>query len=256
MLLNSKIFGTGNKTLVVLHGFLGMLDNWKTFAKKMVGYDYKIHLLDQRNHGKSFHNNEFNYQIMAEDLHHYVTYHNIKKFSLIGHSMGGKTAMMFSSFFPEFIDKMIVVDILPIYYKNDYATILNSLKSLDLEKLRTRSEIDKALENDFKELSFRSFLLKNLHRIDKDKLGFKIDLDIILNNLNEVEKSLPNKLFYGGEVLFVKGEKSNYINDSNINSLINQFPKYKIVEIQNAGHWVHAENLNDFIKETLLFLES
>jgi len=170
--------------------------------------------------------------------------------------MGGKTAMMFSSFFPELIDKMIVVDILPIYYKNDYATILNSLKSLDLEKLRTRSEIDKALKNDFKELSFRSFLLKNLHRIDKDKLGFKIDLDIILNNLNEVEKSLPNKLFYGGEVLFVKGEKSNYINDSNINSLINQFPKYKIVEIQNAGHWVHAENLNDFIKETLLFLES
>ena len=84
----------------------------------------------------------------------------------------------------------------------------------------------------------------------------KIDLDIILNNLNEVEKSLPNKLFYGGMVLFVKGEKSNYINDSNINSLINQFPKYKIVEIQNAGHWVHAENLNDFIKETLLFLES
>ena len=104
--------------------------------------------------------------------------------------------------------------------------------------------------------AFRSFLLKNLHRIDKDKLGFKIDLDIILNNLNEVEKSLPNKLFYGGEVLFVKGEKSNYINDSNINTLINQFPKYKIVEIQNAGHWVHAENLNDFIKETLLFLES
>ena len=162
MLLNSKIIGYGNHVLIVLHGFLGMLDNWKTFAKKMNNTIYQIHLLDQRNHGKSFHSKKFNYEILANDLKYYIDFYGIKKFSLIGHSMGGKTAMMFSSLYPSYLDKLIVVDILPIFYKNDYHKILNSLKSLDLKKLGSRSNIDKALETDFKEPSFRAFLLKNL----------------------------------------------------------------------------------------------
>ena len=256
MLLNSKIIGYGNHVLIVLHGFLGMLDNWKTFAKKMNNSSYQIHLLDQRNHGKSFHSEEFNYEILANDLKYYTDFHGIKKFSLIGHSMGGKTAMMFSGLYPSYLDKLIVVDILPIFYKNDYHKILNSLKSLDLKKLGSRSNIDKALETDFKEPSFRAFLLKNLYRINKDELGFKIDLEIILSTLSEVEKSLPSNLKYEGKTLFIKGEKSDYIDNSNSKVLIKIFPNYKIAEVLNAGHWVHAENLNDFIKEIEFFLKS
>jgi len=164
--------------------------------------------------------------------------------------------MMFSSLYPSYLDKLIVVDILPIFYKNDYHKILNSLKSLDLKKLGSRSNIDKALETDFKEPSFRAFLLKNLCRINKDELGFKIDLDIILSTLSEVEKSLPSDLLYIGKTLFIKGEKSDYIDNSNSKVLINFFPNYKKVEVLNAGHWVHAENLNDFIKEIEIFLKS
>ena len=170
--------------------------------------------------------------------------------------MGGKTAMMFSSLYPSYLDKLIVVDILPIFYKNDYHKILNSLKSLDLKKLGSRSNIDKALETDFKEPSFRAFLLKNLYRINKDELGFKIDLEIILSTLSEVEKSLPSNLKYEGKTLFIKGEKSDYIDNSNSKVLINFFPNYNIAEVLNAGHWVHAENLNDFIKEIEFFLKS
>lgn len=256
MLLNNQVSGSGNHVLIVLHGFLGMLDNWKSFAKRIDQNKYQIHLVDQRNHGKSFHNNLFNYEILATDLKNYIDHYKIKKFSLIGHSMGGKTAMMFSSMYPELIKKLIIVDILPIYYSNDYNKIIDSLKSLDLKKLVSRVNIDKALESEFKEPAFRAFLLKNLYRVNKDELAFKIDLDIISNNLSEVEKSLPANLHYSGKTLFIKGQKSDYINKTNSSLLKKVFPDHKIVEVQKAGHWVHAENLDGFINETELFLES
>ena len=256
MLLNSKIIGSGNHVLIVLHGFLGMLDNWKSFAKRMNQNKYQIHLVDQRNHGKSFHSNLFNYEILAVDLKNYIDHYNIKKFSLIGHSMGGKTAMMFSSMYPQLIKKLIIVDILPVFYSNDYDKIIDSLKSLDLKKLVSRVNIDKALESEFKEPAFRAFLLKNLYRVNKDELAFKIDLDIISNNLNEVEKSLPPDIYFSGKTLFIKGQKSDYINKTNSSLLKKVFPDHKIVEVKKAGHWVHAENLEGFVNETEFFLES
>ncbi|MBT7624404.1 MAG: alpha/beta hydrolase, partial [Flavobacteriaceae bacterium] len=112
------------------------------------------------------------------------------------------------------------------------------------------------LKPTFKDPYFRSFLLQNLYRVNKQELAFKIDLDIILNNLNEIEKALPSNLFYEGKTLFIKGQKSDYINDSNYQIIRNQFPNSKIAEISNAGHWVHVDNLNDFVKQTLFFLKS
>ncbi len=256
MLLKSKIIGQGPSTLIILHGFLGMSTNWRSYAKKMNSLGFQIHLLDQRNHGNSFHSNEFNYKILVQDLKFYIDFHKIKKFSLIGHSMGGKAAMMFSNIYPYILNKLIIVDILPIFYKNDYVKILKSLKSLNLKKIGSRIDADKALKSTFKDPYFRKFLLQNLYRVNKEELAFKIDLDIILNNLNEIEKALPSNLFYEGKTLFIKGQKSDYINDSNYQIIHNQFPNSKIVEISNAGHWVHADNLNDFVKQTLLFLKS
>ena len=256
MLLKSKIFGKGSDVLIVLHGFLGMSDNWNSFAKKIDNQGFQIHLLDQRNHGNSFHSKEFNYKLLSNDLKYYIDYHQIKNFSLIGHSMGGKTAMMFSSCYPNAINKLIVVDILPIYYKNDYQNILKALKSIDLDSIGSRLEADKALSSSIESPSFRAFLLKNLKRISKNELVFKIDLNIILYTLNEVEKALPIDLYFGGETLFIKGENSDYINNQNFKSIQKIFPKSRLVEVSNAGHWVHAENLDNFVEETLLFLKS
>jgi len=255
MLLNSKIYGQGTQNLIVLHGFLGMSDNWKSFAIKIKN-EFKIHLIDQRNHGKSFHSNEFNYKILAQDLKFYIDFHKIKIFSLLGHSMGGKTAMMFSNIYPQMLNKLIIVDIMPCFYKNDHLKILKSLKSLDLKKLESRNNIDKALQLTIKEPAFRAFLLKNLYRVNKNELAFRIDLNIIMNSLNEVEKALPSNLFYEGKTMFIKGQKSKYINDHNSLGVKVQFPNSEIVEISNAGHWVHAENPVDFVKQTLFFLKS
>mgnify|MGYP002700925518 FL=1 len=256
MLLKSKIFGSEGDVLIVLHGFLGMSDNWNSFAKKINDREFQIHLLDQRNHGESFHNKEFNYEILANDLKYYIDYHKIISFSLIGHSMGGKTAMMFASIYPNTIKKLIIVDILPFYYKNDYQNILNSLKSLDFKSISSRLNADKALSIFIQDQSFRAFLLKNLKRVSKDELAFKIDLDIISDNLSEVEKALPSDIYFSGETLFIKGEKSDYINNQKFKIVHNNFPKSRLVEVSNAGHWVHAENLNDFAEETLNFLKS
>ncbi|MGY8946244.1 MAG: alpha/beta fold hydrolase [Flavobacteriales bacterium] len=256
MLLKSKIYGVGSHTLVVLHGFLGMSDNWKSYANKMTKNGFKVHLIDQRNHGDSFHNKDFNYEILANDLKHYVNHYNIKNFSLIGHSMGGKTAMMFSSLYQENINKLIIVDILPIYYKNDYKNIIKALKKLDFHKISSRLEADIVLSKSLPDSSFRAFLLKNLFRKNNSELAFKINLDIIYDNLSEIEKALSSDLFFQGKTLFVKGDKSNYINDQNISKINKQFPNFKLVNISNAGHWVHAENLKDFVEETLNFLKS
>tara|TARA_B100001142_G_scaffold87966_1_gene89729 strand:- start:407 stop:1177 length:771 start_codon:yes stop_codon:yes gene_type:complete len=255
MLLKSKIYGSGSDNLIVLHGFLGMSDNWKSFGLQMINKGFKVHLIDQRNHGNSFHSKDFNYKILAQDLKFYIDFYDIKNYSLIGHSMGGKAAMMFSSIYPDDLNKLIIVDISPVFYKNNHEKIIKALKALDLKKIGSRNNVDKALQSTFEDPSFRAFLLKNLQRVNKEDFAFKIDLDIILSNLNEIEKALPSNLIYNGETLFIKGEKSDYINDSNRQIIINQFPNSKTIEVPNAGHWVHAENLNDFVKETLLFLK-
>ena len=142
--------------------------------------------------------------------------------------MGGKTAMMFASIYPNTIKKLIIVDILPFYYKNDYQNILNSLKSLDLKSISSRLNADKALSIFIQDQSFRAFLLKNLKRVSKDELAFKIDLDIISDNLSEVEKALPSDIYFFGETLFIKGEKSDYINNQKFKIVHNNFPKSRL----------------------------
>ena len=241
---------------VLVHGYLGSSEMW-TFQKEYFSKDYRVIIPALPGFGES-HNVKSLDSInkMAKEIINVLDQKKINKFNLIGHSMGGKTAMMFSSMYPELIKKLIIVDILPIYYSNDYNKIIDSLKSLDLKKLVSRVNIDKALESEFKEPAFRAFLLKNLYRVNKDELAFKIDLDIISNNLSEVEKSLPANLHYSGKTLFIKGQKSDYINKTNSSLLKKVFPDHKIVEVQKAGHWVHAENLDGFINETELFLES
>jgi len=256
MILNSKVIGDSSSKLIILHGFLGMSNNWKTYANKMQETGFEIHLLDQRNHGESFHSIDFNYEIMAKDILDYFNHNKIYKASLIGHSMGGKTAMMFSSMYPEFVDKLIVVDILPIAYKSNFRQIFDCLYSIDLKKISSRKDADELLKNKIKDYLMRGFLLKNLQRNDVGNFNFKFNLEVLKSKFFEVEKALKLKNPFNGNVLFVKGEKSNYIDLTNLEMIANNFPKFKIVEIPQAGHWVHSENPEMFFNETNIFLKN
>ena len=160
-LLYSNILGTG-KPFIFLHGFLGMSDNWKTLGTKFSELGYEVHLIDQRNHGRSFHSDDFNYDLLVDDLKSYIEAHQLKDIVLLGHSMGGKTAMLFAVKYPEFLDKLIIVDISPRYYPTHHEDILKGLSSLDFDILESRGEAEEQLKRYVSDFGTRQFLLKNL----------------------------------------------------------------------------------------------
>tara|TARA_B100001250_G_scaffold233436_1_gene200408 strand:+ start:1095 stop:1862 length:768 start_codon:yes stop_codon:yes gene_type:complete len=248
-LISSNIIGQGSKDLIVLHGFLGMGDNWKSFAKKFSNIGYKVHLIDQRNHGRSFWDEEFNYQVLAKDLYYYIEYHNINNPIVLGHSMGGKTAMKFSFDFPEIIKKLIIVDIVPKKYKNSDIDILKGLALLDFDELRTRNSVDSELSKFVKEISIRQFLLKNLYWSSKEKLALRLNIDVLKDKVTEVSDFSDIINQYKGNSLFLFGEKSEYYSKNDEITVRNFFPNSKISIIRNASHWLHIENPNDFINE-------
>ena len=173
--LHSKILGEG-KPLVILHGFLGMGDNWKTLGKQFAIDGYQVHLVDQRNHGRSFHSDAFSYTLLAEDLKSYCDQVNLDHIRLIGHSMGGKTAMMFATMYPEMVKKLIVVDIAPRFYPQHHQVILDSLTRLsnEAEALKSRSMADVFLETLIPEMGTRQFLLKNLYWVEPGSRGCSV----------------------------------------------------------------------------------
>jgi esterase len=247
-LLHSLILGSGDRHLVVLHGFLGMGDNWKTHAKRWESPGWCVHLLDQRNHGRSFWSNDFGYSFLASDLKKYLDYHKIEKCTLLGHSMGGKTAMNFSSQYPEYITQLIVADIAPKEYNSHHQQILNGLASLDFSELKSRSSVDLALATHVKEQSVRQFLLKNLYWEEKGKLGLRINIKVLKEAGKLIGEGLASHYIFNGPTLFLRGILSGYILDEDHLALKHHFPNYALVDIEKAGHWLHAENPAAFLK--------
>lgn len=251
-ILHSTIIGQG-KPLLILHGYFGMSDNWKTLGNQF-SEDYQVHLIDQRNHGRSFHADEFNYEVLVDDLYNYIQHYQLEKIYLIGHSMGGKTAMLFAVTYPNLVDKLIVVDISPKEYQPHHNAILAGLNSVDFSTQNSRKLVDERIAKYIPELGVRQFLLKNVYWKEKGVLDYRFNLKSLTENNSEVGKPLPINSKFDKETLFLKGEKSDYIIPSEHLILDNHFSKNKIVEIKNAGHWLHAENPKDFYKEVCTFL--
>ncbi|GAA3508597.1 alpha/beta fold hydrolase [Aquimarina addita] len=254
MKLHATVFGEG-KPFLILHGFLGMGDNWKSIAKKISEKGYQMHLLDQRNHGRSPHSDEFNYELLVTDVLEYCTDRNLSDIILLGHSMGGKTAMLFAATYPATINKLVIADIGPKYYPLHHQDILDGLDSLDFEVLKTRAATDDALSQYIKEVGVRLFLMKNVYWKQKEQLGLRIHLEALIKNSSEIGVELSKKFIFNGNTLFLKGSKSNYILKEDESRILLQFPNAKIEEITNAGHWLHAENPTEFLMRVFDFLK-
>ena len=255
MILHSKIIGDGTP-LIILHGFLGMSDNWKTLGNRFAEQGFQVHLVDQRNHGRSFHASEFNYTVMAEDLLAYADHYGIEQTSIIGHSMGGKTAMLFAVHNEFRVDKLLVADISPKYYPTHHEDILNGLNSLDFDVIRSRGEADKELANYLSDIGTRMFLLKNLYWEQKTRLGFRMNLPILTEEVEEVGEALQQGTSFDGNTLFVKGGRSSYIKNEDRLLIQAHFPKAEVVEMPKVGHWVHAEDPKLFFEIATNFLNS
>ncbi|MGJ8761859.1 alpha/beta fold hydrolase [Polaribacter sp. R2A056_3_33] len=251
-ILHSTIKGEG-KPLLILHGYFGMSDNWKTIGNQFAE-DYQVHLIDQRNHGRSFHEDEFNYEVLVEDLHAYIEHYQLEEVNIIGHSMGGKTAMLFAVTYPDLVDKLIVVDISPRMYQPHHNAILAGLNSIDFSVENTRTLVDKKLSALIPDFGVRQFLLKNVYWKEKGKLAFRFNLESLTDNNPEVGEALPSFTVFEKDTLFLKGSKSDYITQDEEPIIEAHFPNSKIVEIKNAGHWLHAENPKDFYAEVSEFL--
>ena len=252
MILHSKILGKG-KPLLILHGYFGMGDNWKSLANKF-SENFEVHLIDQRNHGRSFHSDDFSYELMVEDLENYINHHDLKQVNLLGHSMGGKTAMLFATSFPKMLDKLLIADISPKYYPPHHHFILEALHAVDFTKVTRRREIEVIFTKYIDEIGIRQSLLKNIYWIEKGKLAYRFNLESLTLNNKEIGESLPSFSVFEKETLFLKGENSNYIVEKDYALITAHFPQVQIETIKNAGHWLHAENPTDFYTYVMRFL--
>jgi len=253
MLLHSNIIGEG-KPFVILHGFLGMSDNWKTLGKHFSAQGYELHLVDQRNHGRSFHDDTFNYEVLSQDLKEYCEAQQLEDIILLGHSMGGKTGMLFASLYPEIVSKLIVADISPRFYPVHHDAILDGLTAMNFEVLKTRKDAEAILSNYVQDFGTRQFLLKNLYWKNKGELALRLNLEVLKDNVEEVGEALPMHLKFEGNTLFLRGDKSEYIGDLDKDLIKMQFPKAEISTVGNAGHWLHAENPKAFFDFVMHFI--
>lgn len=253
MELNYKVFGEG-QPLIILHGLFGSLDNWQTFARKW-SQDYMVFIVDQRNHGKSPHEPEIDYELLAEDLKEFMEQQFVHHAHLLGHSMGGKTVMQFALEYPDMVDKLIVADMSPSTYPPGHDEIFQALFDARVENAESRKEVEERLSRGIDDNGVRQFLLKGLYREDGKNFAWKFNLDALFNNYNEILEGLDADHPYEKPCLFLKGEKSGYVGPKQQADIDRLFPN-AIIESVEAGHWLHAENPVDFSKKVEDYLKS
>jgi esterase len=239
--------------LILLHGFLGSLDNWRAVSKRL-GSRYKVYSLDLRNHGFSPHSDIMNYAVMAQDVGEFMTDRGLSSAFLLGHSMGGKVAMQFATDLPNRVEKLIVVDIAPKSYEPSHRPILSALLSLDLKAYPSFGEVDTALAAAVPEVAVRQFLLKNLTRGKDGQLSWRSHLEAIARNYDELSKAISPQRKYAHPACFIRGGRSNYIQEGDVSIIKEAFPQAEIKTIVNAGHWVHADAPEEFVKTVIDFL--
>ena len=238
MILHYQEYGNG-QPLVILHGLLGSLDNWHTLSKTFA-VSFRVLAVDQRNHGRSPHSDVCTYDAMAEDLIELLDHLKIPSAHLLGHSMGGKTAMQFALSNPSRVDRLIVVDIAPREYPRLHDEILDALASVNLSASASRQQIDDELSKRIPDLAVRQFLMKNLTRDCGRVFTWKANLQAIRRNYTEIAREITSEMPFPGPTLFVKGDRVDYVLDSDVPMIKKLFPIAQIVRV-NAGHWIHAE---------------
>lgn len=248
--LHIRILGEG-QPLIILHGLFGSADNWQTHAKKLANY-FKVILVDQRNHGHSEWSNDFSYELMREDLLQVFRKENIQKAIILGHSMGGKTAMHFAQKHPELVEKLIVVDMGIKAYPPHHQRILEGLNSIQLTPETTRQAAEQQLLEFVEDNGTRQFLMKNLYWKEKGQLAWRMNFQVLEREMPVILKELPETEVLK-PTLFIRGGRSNYIREEDIPSIEELFIDSSFITIENAGHWVHAEAPEEFINTVLEF---
>jgi pimeloyl-ACP methyl ester carboxylesterase len=253
MILSSRTIGDQGSDLIILHGLFGSGDNWQTHAKYLSQW-FKVTLMDQRNHGHSGHDPEMNYELMAQDVHETMQSLGIKIAHLLGHSMGGKTAMHFSQKFPHLVDHLMVIDMGVKAYPPHHGPIFNAIQAVDIENCPSRKEAEMRIAPFIPDFSTQQFLLKNMYWIEEGKLAWRFNAPVLETSIDNILAALPEGTT-SNETLFLTGGKSNYVVAEDHASIKTYFPHVQFACIEKAGHWVHAEAPQEFLQMILSFLQ-
>ena len=252
MHLHSQISGHG-EPIIILHGLLGSLDNWHTISRKLADH-FRVCALDQRNHGNSPHSPEMDYPVMAGDVLEFMDREGLPLAHVLGHSMGGKTAMQFALLHPHRVNKLVVVDITPRRYEPFHSALFDALLSLDLRAFKSRKEVEEALAAPIPDLATRRFLLKNLRADSQSGLSWKLGLHEIHQNYDRLSEPVEGNRPFMGPVLFIRGADSPYLREEDWPAIRTLFPQAQLCIIPGASHWVHADRAGPFLEAVLQFL--
>lgn len=254
MELAFREYGQG-QPLLILHGLFGQSDNWNTLAKGFAEQGFWVFTIDQRNHGLSPHSEEWSYQVMADDLKEFIDTHDLKEPIVLGHSMGGKTAMFFELSYPGVSSRLIVADMAARVTARHHDDVLKALNAVDFSSIKTRKEAEEVLSREISDFGTKQFLLKNIYWNENEQMDWRFDLATITKKYDAVLEQVPE----GSspvKTLIVRGGRSNYVSDADVEDLKRRFPSAILVTIKDAGHWVHAEKPKEFFDTVLQFIKS
>lgn len=252
--LNYKEYGSG-KPLIVLHGLLGSLDNWHTLATEWGKQGLHVYTLDLRNHGRSPHTEHHSTKLMVDDLKDFMDQRGLTKASLLGHSMGGKVVMQFAVNHPSLVDKLIVADMAPRAYRpGAHDDVFNAIFNVDLTKAHTRKEVEEAMSVYLGDFGTRQFVMKGLDRLDEGKYKWKFNVQTLFHDYPDILPEVSATASFNGPVLFIKGGNSLYIQEKDMPLIKKLYPSAVVHTIDQAGHWLHADNPSAFFEEVKNFL--
>jgi esterase len=253
MELHAKVLGQG-PALVILHGLFGSLDNWQTLGRRFAE-SRTVYLVDQRNHGKSPHDPRHDYPAMADDLAAFFDHQGIRSAAVLGHSMGGKTAMRFALDHADRVDALIVADMAPKAYPPGHDLILAALRALDPAEIEDRAQAEAALAETITDSGIRLFLLKNLARDPDGGYRWKMNLPALVEHHGRILEAVDGEHPYEGPVLFLRGGRSGYVEEGDAPAIRALFPAARIEAVEGAGHWLHAERPDAFHDAVTGFLD-
>jgi esterase len=246
MQLYSRIIG-GGTPILILHGLFGMSDNWLTIARALGARGFSVHVPDLRNHGRSPHAPTHRYTDMCDDLVEYLDCNALDAVHIIGHSMGGKLAMIFALLYPEKLAKLVVVDIAPSAYADSsyHSDIIDTLMDIDLNSHRESRTIRKELTTRFKDPRLAMFLTKNFIWDNKNKcFNWKLNLPVLKKYLHHLQIGLEELTTLAPcpvRTCFIKGNDSPYYQAEHEADRLFFFPNSEVVGVAAAGHWVQSD---------------
>lgn len=254
MRLNFYVQGEGFP-LIILHGLLGGADNWRAMSKRLAAH-WRVYSLDLRNHGASPHSDVMNYAAMAEDLTELFASENVHRAHLLGHSMGGKVAMQFSADHPLAVAKLVIVDIAPRAYAPTDRPLLAALMALDLASYTSYGDAEQALAEAIPDRALRQFLVKNLTRGADQSFHWRIGLNEIAGNYDQLNQAVISAIPIATPTCFIRASRSQFIADGDLPAIDAMFPNSRIVPLANAGHWAHVDDADGFYRAVNEFLSA